>query len=100
MKNHKIESFENLVEAFSAFPSIGKKFAIRLAYHAVMEDGFMAMKLSHAIETAVNHIYKCKKCHNMSKDELCAICSDPSRDRTKLCIVQSAKDILMIEESS
>ncbi len=99
MKSYKIEAFENLVDAFGSLPSIGKKSAIRLAYHAVMEDGFAAMKLAHAIETGVNAIHKCSKCHNMSEDELCSICSDPYRDSSKLCIVQSAKDILTIEES-
>ncbi len=99
MKNYKIEAFENLVDAFGSLPSIGKKTAIRLAYHAVMEDGFGAMKLAHALETGVNTIQKCSKCHNMSEDELCTICSDPYRDNTKLCIVQSAKDIFTIEES-
>ena len=99
MKNYRIEAFENLVDAFGSLPSIGKKTAIRLAYHAVMEDGFAAMKLAHALETGVNAIQKCSKCHNMSEDELCSICSDPYRDSTKLCIVQSAKDILTIEES-
>jgi recombination protein RecR len=47
MKKYKIEAFENLVEAFGALPSVGKKTAIRLAYHAVMEDGFGALKLAH-----------------------------------------------------
>ncbi|MEY3090619.1 MAG: hypothetical protein RL113_935 [Pseudomonadota bacterium] len=96
---HKIEAFENLVDAFGSLPTIGKKTAIRLAYHAVMMDGFAAMKLAHALETGVNTIQRCRKCHNMSEDELCAVCSDPYRDTTKLCVVQSAKDILVIEES-
>lgn len=99
MKQHKIEAFENLVDAFGALPSIGKKTAVRLAYHAVMEDGFAAMKLAHALENGVNTIQRCTKCHNMSEDELCSICADPYRDNSKLCIVQSAKDILTIEES-
>lgn len=98
-KNYKIEAFENLVDAFESMPSIGRKSAIRLAYHAAMVDGFSAIKLAHAIEHAVGAIQKCSKCHNMSEDELCGICSDPYRDTTKLCIVQSAKDILTIEES-
>ena len=100
MKNYKIEAFENLVEAFQSFPSIGKKSAIRMAYQAVMVDSFSAMKLVHALETGINTIQKCAKCHNMSEDELCTICSDPYRDSSKLCIVQSAKDILTIEESA
>jgi recombination protein RecR len=99
MKRYRIEAFENLVEAFQSLPSIGKKSAIRLAYHLVMEDGFSAMKLAHAIETGVNEVHKCSQCHNMSEDELCAICSDEHRDTSKLCIVQSARDILTIEES-
>jgi recombination protein RecR len=99
MKHSKIEAFENIVNAFEAFPSIGKKSAIRLAYHAVMIDGFGAMKLAHALEAGVRAIGRCQKCHNMSENELCAICSDDYRDQTQLCVVQSAKDILILEES-
>ena len=99
MKKYKIEAFENLVSAFQELPSIGKKTAIRMAYNIVMEDSFAGMKLAHAIEEGVNSIHRCKKCHNMSEDELCFICSDEFRDSSTLCIVQSAKDILTIEES-
>lgn len=99
MKQTKIEAFQNLVNAFESFPTIGKKSAIRLAYHCVAIDSFAAMKLAHAIENGVTNIRKCAKCHNMSENELCSICSDPYRDNALLCIVQSAKDILVIEES-
>jgi len=99
LKRYKIEAFENLVESLQSLPSIGKKSAIRLAYHLTMEDGFSAIKLAHSIETAVNQVQRCQKCHNMSEDELCAICTDETRDTTTLCIVQSAKDILTIEDS-
>ena len=99
MKRYKVEAFENLVESLQALPSIGKKSAVRMAYHMVMVDGFDAMKLAHAIETAVNKVRPCIRCHNMSEDELCAICSDEQRDIGMLCIVQSARDILTIEES-
>jgi recombination protein RecR len=98
MRTHKLEAFENLVEAFEALPTIGHKSAVKLAYHAVAEDAFCALKLAHAIEDAVKRIRKCTRCHNMSEDELCGICADPHRDTSKLCIVQSAKDILLIEE--
>ena len=96
---YKIEAFENLVNAFQEMPSIGKKSAIKMAYHLLMEDSFLGMKLAHAIEEGVNSISRCKKCHNMSEDELCSICSDEYRDDALLCIVQSAKDIITIEES-
>jgi len=99
MKKYKIEAFENLVSAFQELPSIGKKSAIRMAYNIVMENSFAGMKLAHAIEEGVNSIGRCKKCHNMSEDELCFICSDEFRDSSTLCIVQSAKDVITIEES-
>jgi recombination protein RecR len=99
MKQTKIEAFQNLVNAFESFPTIGKKSAIRLAYHCVVVDSFAAMKLAHAIENGVTNIRKCIKCHNMSENEICSICADPYRDSSLLCIVQSAKDILVIEES-
>ncbi len=96
MKN-RIESYENLVDALEALPSIGKKSAQRMAYHMVMEDHFAAMKIAHAIEKAVQNVQRCERCGAMSEDELCPVCADMSRDHTKLCIVEHAKDILQIE---
>ncbi len=95
----KVESFENLVNALESLPSIGKKSAQRMAYHMVMEEHFAALKIAHAIEKAVRSVRRCERCGAMSEDELCPVCSDLSRDHTKLCIVESAKDILQIESS-
>ncbi len=92
-----IESYENLVDALEALPSIGKKSAQRMAYHMVMEDHFAAMKIAHAIEKAVQTVGKCERCGAMSEDELCPVCSDERRDHTKLCIVENARDVLQIE---
>ncbi|WP_201353592.1 recombination mediator RecR [Hydrogenimonas urashimensis] len=95
----KIEAYENLVDALEALPSIGKKSAQRMAYHMVMEDHFGAMKIAHAIEKAVQSVHRCERCGAMSEDELCPVCADMTRDHTKLCIVEHAKDILQIESS-
>jgi recombination protein RecR len=99
MKSYRVEPFERLVEAFNALPSIGRKSATRLAYYLVSENSFAGLKLAQAIEDAVATLQKCRRCHALSEDELCGICSDPRRDRKKLCIVQSARDIFVIEES-
>lgn len=95
----KIESFENLVNALESLPSIGKKSAQRMAYHMTMEDHFGALKIAHAIEKAVQNVQRCERCGAMSEDELCPVCYDLSRDHTKLCIVEHAKDIMQIESS-
>ncbi|WP_200762402.1 recombination mediator RecR [Nitrosophilus alvini] len=94
-----LKKFNELVEALESLPTIGKKSAMRLAYHLVMENNMTAMKIVHAIENAVSSIQKCSKCGGISEDEICYICADEHRDSSLLCIVESAKDINIIEES-
>ncbi|APW65607.1 MULTISPECIES: recombination mediator RecR [Arcobacteraceae] len=94
-----LEKFYDLVEAFESLPTIGKKSALRLAYHVVMNDNYCGIKIAHSIENALKNITKCVKCGSMSEHEICEVCLDDSRDNTKMCIVQSAKDIFIIEDS-
>ncbi|QOP43810.1 recombination protein RecR [Sulfurimonas sediminis] len=97
--NNSLEKFNRLVEALGELPSIGKKSATRLAYHMIMNDTFVGMKIAHAIEDALGSLKKCKECGGMSEDELCHICCDETRDTSLLCIVENAKDILLLEEN-
>jgi recombination protein RecR len=97
--NSSLEKFNRLVEALGELPSIGKKSATRLAYHMIMNDTFSGMKIAHAIEDALGSLKKCKECGGMSEDELCYICCDETRDTSLLCIVENAKDILLLEEN-
>ena len=93
-----LEKFNTLVEAFEKLPTVGKKSALRFAYHLVLHDTFGAMKLSSAIENAIKSIRACEKCGGLSEHEICDICLDEGRDHHKLCIVESAKDIFVLEE--
>jgi len=99
LMNKGLEKFYDLVESFEMLPTIGKKSAIRLAYHIVTENTYTGMKLAHSIETAIRDIRQCIRCNAMSENEICEICLDSDRDDATLCIVQSAKDIFIIEES-
>ena len=97
--NNSLDKFNRLVDALGELPTIGKKSATRLAYHMVMNDSYIGMKISHAIEDALGSLKKCSACGGMSEDELCFICCDERRDDTLLCIVENAKDILLLEEN-
>ena len=97
---HGLEKFDNLVEALSSLPSVGKKSAQRFAYHLVLKDSFNAMKISNAIESAIRSIRSCERCGGLSEHEICDICLDEQRDGLKLCIVENAKDILVLEENN
>jgi recombination protein RecR len=99
MKTNSLEKFDNLVEALSTLPSVGKKSALRYAYHLILHDTFSAMKIAHAIESAIRSVRSCERCGGLSEHEICDICLDESRDTQKLCIVESAKDILVLEEN-
>lgn len=95
----ELEKFDNLVEAFNTLPTVGKKSALRFAFHLVLKDSFNGLKLSHAIQSALQSVRKCELCGGLSENEVCSICSDDMRDANKLCIVESAKDIYILEEN-
>ncbi|MEA1914862.1 MAG: recombination mediator RecR [Campylobacterota bacterium] len=94
-----LQKFYSLVEAFEMLPAIGKKSALRLAYHVVMNDTYCGIKLAHSIENAIGSITRCSQCHSLSEHEICEICLDDERNTDLLCLVQNAKDIFTIEES-
>jgi len=97
--DRSLEKFNRLVDALQALPTIGKKSATRLAYFMIMNDTYAGVKIAHAIEDAIGSLKRCSHCGGMSEDELCYICSDETRDSTVLCIVENAKDILLLEEN-
>ncbi|MBA1437778.1 MAG: recombination protein RecR [Epsilonproteobacteria bacterium] len=97
--NSSLEKFNRLVDALQELPTIGKKSATRLAYFMIMNDTFAGMKIAHAIEDALGVLKKCKVCGGMSEDQICHICCDENRDTTLLCMVENAKDILLLEEN-
>jgi recombination protein RecR len=94
-----LDKFNRLVDALQELPTIGKKSATRLAYYMAIQNSFAGIKIAHAIEDALGSLKKCSSCGGMSEDELCFICCDESRDNTLLCIVENAKDILLLEEN-
>lgn len=99
MTHKGVEKFNELVESFANLPTIGKKTAIRLAYYICTANQLEGMKLAHNIENAIRFIKPCQQCGALSENELCEICTDEERDKNFLCIVQSPKDVLVIEES-
>lgn len=99
MKHKNSEKFNELVQSFANLPTIGKKTAIRLAYFVSMKNHLLGTKLAHDIENAIRFIKPCEKCGSLSENELCEICTDTERDRSILCIVENAKDVLILEES-
>jgi len=90
---------EEAVEALSALPSIGKKSAMRLALHLAADSFDKKEKLISAMTRMINDLKICSKCHGFSDTEVCGICSNPVRDQQTLCVVESIRDLIAIEDT-
>jgi len=91
-------ALERLVEHLRQLPGIGYKSAVRMAFNILDMPDEQAKDFANAIVEAKEKIGRCKICQDISETEICSICSDPARDRTVICVVESSKDVLAIEK--
>ena len=99
------DSFDNslidqLIKALRFLPGVGPKSAQRMAFYLLQHGKNNGITLAKTLEEAISKIGNCQRCHTLSVLETCNICSNPRRDRSLLCIVESPIDVLAIEESS
>ncbi|MEW8974018.1 MAG: recombination mediator RecR [Tissierellaceae bacterium] len=89
----------NLIEQLSKLPGIGRKTAQRLAFYILEMEDLEAEKLSKSITNAKEKIKLCSICCNLTDIDPCSLCRDDSRDRSIICVVEGAKDIIAMERS-
>jgi recombination protein RecR len=90
---------EQLIEALRCLPGIGPKSAQRITYHLLERDRAGAERLAGALTEAVRRVGHCRECRNFCEDPVCALCRNPRRDRTLLCVVESPADVAAIEQA-
>jgi recombination protein RecR len=90
---------ENLVTELMKLPGIGRKTAQRLAFYILAMPAEEAKGISRAINEVKEKARFCTKCFNITDTEVCSICRNNSRDRTKLCVVEEPSNILVIERT-
>lgn len=88
-----------LIEELSKLPGIGKRTAERLAFYILNLEEKEAGALAGAIVSAKKQITFCPVCQSLTDSTPCAICSNPKRDRSIICVVENPKDILAIEKT-
>lgn len=91
---------ETAVDKLSQLPGIGRKTALRLALHILRQDEQMGVALGDAIIKLRQGIKYCRSCHNISETDLCPICANPSRDASTICVVESVKDVISVENTN
>ncbi len=91
-------SIKELINSFKCLPGIGEKSAERFAYHVIDMDKDTVKAFSEALLNVKNKIKYCPKCNFITENEICDICSDPSRDKETLCVVEDIKSVIRFEE--
>lgn len=91
--------FDTLVKQLRVLPGVGQKTAQRMALHLLTQKRPQGMALATALDDAMREIIECERCHSFSDDPICPLCQDPRRDDTVLCVVETAADVMAIEQS-
>ncbi len=90
---------ENAVYEMSQLPGIGKRTALRLVLHLLRQPKGQTDHLVTALGTLRSTIKFCKKCHSISDEDICDICSNLNRSQDIICVVEDIRDVMAIEST-
>ena len=94
------DSLDALIQALKRLPGVGVKSAARMAFHLLQRDREGALVLSQALAHAVSTMQHCTRCHTFTEGTVCAVCLDPERDATRLCVLETPADQSALERTS
>ncbi len=92
-------SLDALVDALRRLPGVGAKSASRMAFHLLQHDREGAQMLSRALQQAASSVRHCSRCNTFTEAAICNVCSDPRRDATKLCVIETPADQAALERT-
>jgi recombination protein RecR len=95
-----VSAIEDLVTELSRLPTIGRKSALRLTYHLLKQPPEQSKRLAQALSVLAEKVRPCERCYNLTEERLCAVCRDPRRDASAICVVEEASDIAAIERTA
>ena len=91
---------ENAVNEVSRLPGIGKRTALRLVLHLLKQPSENTKFLTEALSGLRENVNSCEKCHNISDTVICAICNNPNRNSSLVCVVEDIRDVMAIESTA
>jgi recombination protein RecR len=92
-------SLNNLIDNFKNLPGIGEKTAERMALAMLDFDKAKLDSFATSIIDVKNKIKRCSICNNLSEKEVCDICNDNGRDKNAICVVEDAKNVVLLEKN-
>lgn len=90
---------ENAVNEFARLPGIGRKTALRLVLHLIKQTPEDVQRFSNAVNQVKADIHFCTVCHNISDGPVCNICSNSSRKKETVCVVENIRDVIAVEST-
>ncbi len=98
--NYPSALIEDAVNELSKFPGIGKKSALRMVLYLLKQEESSVYKIGESIIKLRKEIKFCKRCHNVSDQDLCNICGNLKRDQQLICVVEDLRDVMAIENTN
>ena len=89
-----------LITALRCLPGVGPKSAQRMALHLLERDRDGGRRLVEALQAALDGIGHCRLCRDLSETDVCALCANPRRDRSLLCVIETPADVLAVEQAT
>ena len=90
---------QDLIDELGRLPGVGPKSAQRIAFHILQTETFDVSRLAQLLTDLRERVRFCTLCGNITEQDLCAICRDPRRNQTIICVVEEPKDIVAIERT-
>lgn len=98
-ENYPSKLLEEAVDAISSLPGVGRRSALRLALHLLKQPQENVHHFTAAVNNLRDDVKYCKVCRMISDDDVCSICGDHSRDHNTICVVESVRDVMSIENT-
>ena len=98
-ENYPSKLLEDAVDAISSLPGVGRRSALRLALHLLKQPVENVHHFTMAIDRLRDDVKYCSHCRMISDDEVCSICADRSRDHSLICVVESVRDVMSVENT-
>ena len=91
---------DELITELARLPGIGRKTAQRLTFHLLQQSSETVGRLASALVAVADRVRPCRECGNPTEDQPCAICADPRRDGTVLCVVEDASAVSLVDRAT
>ena len=94
-----MSAIDELAGELARLPGIGRKTALRLTYHLLTRPAQDVHRLASVLARVAESVHPCPQCGNLTEAELCDVCASPRRDRSLICVVEEASDVMAIERA-